>query len=66
MQIVSRMAVRCRSVTAGDTKTVVGLSMVSGKRPLLPAQNERVQRDILSEGIVVRMGPGLYSSMLGS
>ena len=57
---------RCSSVTAGDAKTVVGLSIVSGKRPLLPSQNERFQRAILSDGIVVRMGPGLCSSMLRS
>jgi hypothetical protein len=64
--IVSKIAVRCSSVTAGDVNIVVALSSVAGKSLLLPSQKERFQRALLSGGIVVRRDPGLCSSTLRS
>ena len=66
MWMVSKIAVRCSSVTAGDVNIVVGLSSVAGNSPLLPSQKERFQGAMLSGGIVVRRGPGLCSSTLMS
>ena len=56
--MVSRIAVRCSSVTAGDVKMVVALSIVSGNSPVLPSQKERFHRAMVSGGIVVSFGPG--------
>ena len=57
--MVSRIAVRCSSVTAGEVKMVVALSSVSGKSPLLPSQKAQFHRAIVSGGIVASFGPGL-------
>ena len=56
--MVSMIAVRCSSVTAGEVKMVVALSSMSGKSPLLPAQKERFHRAMVSGGIVISFGPG--------